>query len=87
MPPVVVKTASVATILRDRGWSVTRLAAEMGMDRTSVETTLAGRQNATPAFQAKLWAVCPRFTWGDLFVDTIGGPPASDESADGEAVA
>lgn len=85
MPPVVVKTARVETILRDRGWSVTRLAAEMEMDRTSVETTLAGRQNATPVFQAKLWAVCPRFTWHDLFVDTLGGPPASAGTA--EAVA
>ncbi|MFC5992887.1 hypothetical protein ACFQE5_01530 [Pseudonocardia hispaniensis] len=67
-PPVrVVNVALVNALLRERGWSRTRLAREMGMDRAHVTEVLLGRAAWGPTFLCALLTVFPRHTLDDLF--------------------
>ncbi|GEL19293.1 helix-turn-helix domain-containing protein [Pseudonocardia asaccharolytica] len=67
-PPVrTVNVALVNALLRERGWTRTRLAREMGMDRAHVTEVLLGRAAWGPAFLTALLDVFPRHTLDDLF--------------------
>jgi AraC-like DNA-binding protein len=70
LPPLVVNTSRVEVLLQERGWTVTRLAQEMGMHRTNVQQTLNGKQGVSPKFQARLWAVFPAHRLDQLFIIT-----------------
>lgn len=73
VPPLVVNMQTLESLLRERDWTVTRLAREMGMDRTSVSLTLAGKQRISREFELRLWRLFPRHHWSSLFTMTAAG--------------
>ncbi len=85
VPPLVVNMRELEGLLRERGWTRVRLAREMGMDRTNVEKTLAGRQRISRDFELRLWNLFPRHPHSTLFTTTAAGHAAAEPAREGVA--
>lgn len=81
VPGGTVNLALIDALLRERQWTRTRLAQEMGMDRTWVSNVINGGAEPGDTFKVRLWALFPNFDLHELIA------PASDEPGSDEGSA
>lgn len=71
-PSARVRTELIDALLRDRGWTRSKLAAELGMDRSHVTDVLNGARPSGIDFRWRLCGVFSKFRPAELF----SAPPA-----------